>query len=295
MSNPPIKEKRQHNIFRAAAIGWAYFIFILYSVPDVVLSYMNKTAARCIISFVKVMFGNAPGDNILSLINTVTAKGLTMTGFAALSALLWATLYKSGYKYIKAASLSFIVSFAAALVLGLYHGLLISRSMPAALDFALYGAGSLVSLFPIVAFLYLTSRFPRVLSREFVSYIFYGAITTLINILVYGFCYNTLEIHNLISNVIAWVSAVLFAYMVNKLFVFRSVTRTFSGTLREFALFIGARLFSLGVDELGMWLLVDILIVNGGISKIFMNIIVLLINYFFSKAVIFNKNFERPD
>mgnify|MGYP005800251171 CR=1 FL=1 len=118
----------------------------------------------------------------------------------------------------------------------------------------------------------------------------------LVNMAAYGFFYNLLGIHNLISNALAWAVAVLFAYAVNKLFVFQSRTGTATALAREFGLFIAARLFSFGVDELCMGLLVNALHANGGISKIAVNVIVMLINYFFSKRVIFKKDAppERP-
>lgn len=68
-------------------------------------------------------------------------------------------------------------------------------------------------------------KFPRLLNRETVSYVVFGVLTTLVNMAVYGLSYNTLGIHNLISNAIAWTAAVLFAYAVNKLFVFHSHVR----------------------------------------------------------------------
>jgi putative flippase GtrA len=71
--------------------------------------------------------------------------------------------------------------------------------------------------------------------------------------------------------------------------VFRSRTGSAYQVLREFSLFVGARLFSFGVDQLFMWVLVDILRLNGGFSKAGVNVVVLLMNYFFSKMVIFKK------
>lgn len=286
-------KKNRFNPLWTGVIGWAYLIFIFYSVPDSVLIYLNRKATSFMILSVKIMLGSKIEVACRGLINDFAAMGLIVMAFAVLSVLLWAALDKSDFKYIPAA-VSWAATFAAAFIFELYHGLLISKRV-LSLNFIIYGAGALLTLSIIIVYKRFTISFPRVFNRENVSYLIFGVLTTLINILVYGFCYNTLGIHNLISNVIAWILAVLFAYVVNKLFVFRSVTHGLSQTLHEFALFIGARFFSLGIDELGMWILVNILTVNEIISKIFMNIIVLIINYFFSKTVIFNKNPERPD
>lgn len=109
----------------------------------------------------------------------------------------------------------------------------------------------------------------------------------MVNILSYQIFYHSLGIPNLVSNALAWVLSVLVAYIVNKLFVFQSSTADARALLREFGLFVAARLFSFGIDELGMWLMVDVARLNTGISKLAVNIVVVILNYFFSKRIIF--------
>ena len=122
----------------------------------------------------------------------------------------------------------------------------------------------------------------------------FGALTTVVNIVTYLTACTGLGIPNLISNAIAWVVSVLFAYVVNKLFVFQSKTGSWS-RCREFALFIAARLFSLAADELFMFLLVDVLASNKTVAKIAANVVVMIMNYFFSKWFIFKKKGTLPD
>lgn len=138
--------------------------------------------------------------------------------------------------------------------------------------------------------------------REGILYIFFGALTTLVNFVLFFLFQWILGEHlYLLSNLIAWAGAVVFAFIVNKLFVFES--RSFDGRLllREGVEFAMARVFSLIVEELGLLLLLEIVgvgalelpfgIVLSGelIVKVILAVIVLVINYFFSKLVIFKK------
>lgn len=123
---------------------------------------------------------------------------------------------------------------------------------------------------------------------EMISYLIFGVLTTLINILLSGFLYDFLHWNLYVANTLGWIASVAFAFVTNKLYVFRSKSMEKSIVLRELASFAGARLFSLGVDTLGMGLLVNLWGWNFWIAKIIMNVIVVIINYVLSKLVIFN-------
>ena len=95
---------------------------------------------------------------------------------------------------------------------------------------------------------------------------------------------------------------VIFAFVTNKLFVFESKSWSSKTAGKEFVEFVGARLFSFGVEEGGMWLFVDILafgeksltlfgftITGQIISKLALAVIVVILNYFFSKFIIFKR------
>lgn len=128
---------------------------------------------------------------------------------------------------------------------------------------------------------------------EMISYLVFGVLTTVINVVTYGLLRPLLHWNEywnvLVANALAWVLAVAFAFLTNKLFVFRS--KSFEGRVfrRELASFVGARVLSLGVDELGMVLLVNVLLCNDWVAKIIMNIIVVIINYVLSKRFVFRK------
>ena len=129
----------------------------------------------------------------------------------------------------------------------------------------------------------------KILNKEFILYVVFGVLTTLINIGVFYVCNDLVHIHYLVSNMIAWILSVLFAYITNKIFVFESKGVRGKALLKEFWLFIAARLLSLGIDEAGMLFLVGAIAMNETIAKIIMNVIVVILNYIFSKWIIFKK------
>ena len=122
------------------------------------------------------------------------------------------------------------------------------------------------------------------IKRELILYILFGVLTTLVNIIVYFFFARLLSIHYLLSNVLAWFFSVLFAYITNRIWVFESKN---DNIIKECALFFGGRLFSGAVDTGLMYLFIDILSVGDIISKIVIQVIVVVLNYLLSKLVIF--------
>lgn len=128
---------------------------------------------------------------------------------------------------------------------------------------------------------------------EMISYIIFGVLTTVVNVLTYGLLRPVIHWDArwdvLTANTIAWVLSVAFAFITNKLYVFKS--KSFESRLfwRELTTFVGARLLSLAVDSLGMLLMVTMLSWNDWIAKIIMNVIVVIINYILSKLIIFKK------
>ena len=106
---------------------------------------------------------------------------------------------------------------------------------------------------------------------------------------VYGVCNNVFEMHYLISNIVSWVLAVAFAYITNKMFVFKTRDMGFAQLKREISLFISARLASLLVEEIGLFILVGIVEMGEISGKLIMQAVVIVLNYFFSKLVIIKK------
>lgn len=156
----------------------------------------------------------------------------------------------------------------------------------------------------------------KLFTREIITYVIFGVLTTVVNLVVF---YITKKIFISIgwdgilnaifvsgssekilallgkgtdyldATVIAWIAAVIFAFVTNKLIVFESKSWKPSVAGKEFAAFIGARVFSLLVELLFMFVTVTLLSFNEFIAKIFVQFIVVVLNYIFSKLIIFKK------
>lgn len=125
--------------------------------------------------------------------------------------------------------------------------------------------------------------------KEVILYLVFGVLTTAVNIVVYYIFNDMLGIHYLAANAVAWVLSVLFAYITNRIWVFESRNTAFSAVAKEIMLFTGCRLFS-GVVDMGvMFVGVDVLLCNSMIMKVISNVIVVVMNYVFSKLLIFKK------
>ena len=122
-----------------------------------------------------------------------------------------------------------------------------------------------------------------------ILYIFFGVCTTAVNILVYALFYSLIRIGNVPSNVLAWAAAVTFAFFTNKIWVFESRQMHWDVLVREAATFISARLFTGVLDTAIMFLGVDVLHSSPVIFKIISNVLVIILNYIFSKLLIFKK------
>ncbi|KRL78994.1 GtrA family protein [Secundilactobacillus paracollinoides] len=120
-----------------------------------------------------------------------------------------------------------------------------------------------------------------------ISYLFFGGLTTLINIGV--FVWLSPHIYYQVANVIAWFLSVLFAFITNKLWVFHSKTMVLRTFIWEMASFFFFRIASLGVDALILWVGISLLNGNTIVVKLIDQIVVVILNYFFSKWFIFRK------
>ena len=131
----------------------------------------------------------------------------------------------------------------------------------------------------------------KLFSNDKVRYIFAGGLTTFVNMIVFFSLRILTNIDRNICNIIAIIMAIIFAYFINKLFVFRSKTKNFSEAIREAVAFFVARLISMAVEVLGLVILCDSFRIREWIAKLFVvQIIVLLLNYIFSKLFVFNKD-----
>lgn len=122
------------------------------------------------------------------------------------------------------------------------------------------------------------------LEKELLFYVIFGVFTTLINIFVYLIFTKVFHVNYIISNILAWILSVLFAYITNRIWVFESKN---TNIVKEISLFFGGRLLSGVIDTALMYLFIDILLIGDFISKIIIQIIVVIFNYLVSKLIIF--------
>ena len=124
---------------------------------------------------------------------------------------------------------------------------------------------------------------------DILAYLVFGVLTTVVNYLVYLPCYNLLGLPAVVSNVIAWVVAVAFAYVTNKPFVFRSHDWSAKTVVPELTKFVGTRVASGGMESAIIWIAVDLLGGNGNLWKLVTSVLVVILNYIGSKLLVFRK------
>ena len=123
--------------------------------------------------------------------------------------------------------------------------------------------------------------------KQVILYLFFGVCTTAINTISYAILHEYLHIANIVSTLIAWFVAVVFAFFTNKIYVFESKRPSISEKLREFGSFFGCRILTGVLDVVIMAVAVDYLKWNSLIWKLISNIIVTIANFVASKFFIF--------
>ena len=123
--------------------------------------------------------------------------------------------------------------------------------------------------------------------KEVINYLFFGGCTTVVNFITFILCFNILKINDIISQVIAWVVAVIFAYVTNKIWVFESNNHTLDTIIKEITSFFSCRILTGILDVIIMYIFVDKLKFNDIVIKALSNILVIILNYVASKLLIF--------
>jgi len=128
--------------------------------------------------------------------------------------------------------------------------------------------------------------------KDKILYLFFGGCTTLINTTAYYILYEKLTLSNITGNTIAWVIAVLFAYITNKIWVFESSSTNVKTLVCELRNFFSCRLATAIIDLAIMIVGVDLLKWNVLLMKIISNLIVIVLNYLLSERVVFRKDVD---
>ena len=131
--------------------------------------------------------------------------------------------------------------------------------------------------------------------EEIINYLIVGVLTTIVSLVVkWGLLFTVLDPKNSVqlqvAVVISWIAAVVFAYITNRIFVFKSKSKKI---LKEITSFFGARLLTLGLEMLIMWFFVTFLKLNSDLWVLMWTmvaqILVIIFNYIFSKLFVFKK------
>lgn len=137
--------------------------------------------------------------------------------------------------------------------------------------------------------------------KEGMRYLIFGALTTVVNIVVAAFTYYILfapfseGVKVNLSTIIAIIAAWIFAYVTNKLYVFDSKTNTIKELLKEIFSFVSCRVITAVVEIALMNIFVTNLEWNYMLTKIIVSIIVIILNYIFSKLFIFKNGKENVE
>lgn len=127
--------------------------------------------------------------------------------------------------------------------------------------------------------------------EEIFNYLIVGGLTTVVSLVTYyGSVLTFLDPNNAVqlqaANILSWVCAVTFAYITNRIFVFKSKSKQ---VVKEVTSFVSSRILTLLLDMGIMFLFVTVLHLNDKIMKLVVQVIVTILNYIFSKLFVFHK------
>lgn len=127
----------------------------------------------------------------------------------------------------------------------------------------------------------------KVCTRETMLYIIFGALTTLINIVVSTILVKTFQVEGNLASTIGIIVSIIFAYFTNRKMVFNSTAETAKEKWKEFLKFILGRSFTMVIEMAGVFLLYTVLGIEYVITKVTITVIVVILNFFISKFFAF--------
>lgn len=131
--------------------------------------------------------------------------------------------------------------------------------------------------------------FNKICTREVISYLIFGVLTTLVNIVSLYLLVYIVGLEENLSNTISIIISVLFAYVTNSIFVFQTKFTSLKEKFAEFFKFILGRAFTMVFEMLGFFVMFSLLHIDVLISKVFITFVVIILNYFVSKFFAFKK------
>ena len=128
--------------------------------------------------------------------------------------------------------------------------------------------------------------------REQLLYVFFGGVSTVVNVGSFWLINERMGIHELTANIIAWIITMVVVYVTNRKWVFRSTVTGGRNILSEILKFLAGRLFTLVLDELILFIFITKLQLPSLPVKIASQIIVIVVNYFISRLLVFRKKVD---
>lgn len=126
--------------------------------------------------------------------------------------------------------------------------------------------------------------------KEVINYLIFGVLATIVNFVSYYISAKVFRIDEVVSSGIAWFLSVLFAYITNRIFVFESKKSGVKEVIKEMVSFFLARVLSGILCDVGTFaLMVKVLHINDIFAKVVTQVMVVVVNYVFSKVFIFSK------
>ena len=133
-------------------------------------------------------------------------------------------------------------------------------------------------------------KFLTFLKSETFKYIVFGGLTTLVNFICFFIFFNILKLNLNFANFLSIIISIIFAFITNRFIVFSIKNLIIKDLIFEFFKFIFGRAFTMIIEILGVWIFVEIFILNEYFSKIILQIIIIILNYVISKFFVFKKN-----
>lgn len=125
--------------------------------------------------------------------------------------------------------------------------------------------------------------------KEAIDYLFWGGVAFVLSMVLFYLFANVCGIYEQIANVLSWIICVMFTYFTNRTFVFQSKVKGLKSVLNEFRGFVTARLLTLIMENVILFVMIDLLSIHNMISKLVGQFVVIVSNYFLSKLWIFKK------
>lgn len=125
--------------------------------------------------------------------------------------------------------------------------------------------------------------------EEGINYLFWGGVAFVLSMVLFYIFANIMMLDEQIANIITWVICVIFAYLTNRTFVFKSKTTGAKAVTKEFVDFTAARLATLVLENAVLFVCIDLFLWHNMLAKLLGQFLVIVSNYVLSKLWIFKK------